>query len=77
MTGSEADMGLKILKSRRNRAKIKWWYKLAALYRAGSIMLVQTSGSRPHAETGNEPHPLTLARAHNLRNLLGEEREVA
>ena len=40
VTGSEADMGLKVLKSRRNRAKIKWWYKLAALPedRAGSIM---------------------------------------
>ena len=25
------DMGLEILKSRRDRAKLKWWYKLATM----------------------------------------------
>ena len=30
-TCNEADLGLETLKSRRDRAKLKWWYKVCRL----------------------------------------------
>ena len=44
------DMGLDTLQSRRDRAKLKWWYKLAALPTQSSCLI--RSGILNHVEEG-------------------------
>ena len=44
------DMGLDTLQSRRDRAKLKWWYKLATLpeYRYRKHLFNQEWNTKPH-----------------------------
>ena len=42
------DMGLDTLQSRRDRAKLKWWYMLATLYRYPKQLFNQEWNIKPH-----------------------------